>query len=177
VPLRRAIPLLASALLLIATAFATTGCEIERTPRPRVVDPDSAARVEIRATLDAWQEAVLSSSASGAAAFFDVNSRFYVPGMPDLTGPVAIQTALREAMREHVVTAIALDRDGIEVSRSGTAYEMGTFLASIRDGATTANGDDMVRGRYAIRWRRGPEGTWLIDTFLLSEAPPASDAG
>ncbi|MEX1181777.1 MAG: DUF4440 domain-containing protein [Gemmatimonadota bacterium] len=158
-------------LLLAALQF--TACEVSRTPRPEVVDADSAAREDIRAALNRYQEALLSADARAAASFFASDGRLMQADAPDLVGARQVNDSLSAFFADARITSISLDRSSIDIGPAGTAHEIGTFIQSVRAGDQA---EQTVRGRYAIRWRVGPESSWRINVFLSSLYPVDSAA-
>lgn len=165
-------PRRARSILLVMTV-PLAACEIARTPQPAVIDADSVARVEIRTALDDYHDALLAGDAAGAASFFTSDSRLYRPDSPDVIGAAAVRDAMNVLLDSASITAIALERDRIDVVRSGGAWELGAYAETFR----VAGGlEQTTRVRYMIRWRRGPEGRWVIDTFMVNHYPPDSAA-
>jgi ketosteroid isomerase-like protein len=169
---RRLAPLAKPAAALLVLVLLA-GCEVERTPRAVTLDADSAARADIRASLDSYQDALLAGDAARAATFFAADSRMYRSTEPDLVGASAVRDGLRGYLRSRTITSLAIDRGSIELARSGSAWELGTWSESFR---TNGGPEQTVHSRYVIRWRRGPEATWLIDTFMVNPYPPDSAA-
>jgi ketosteroid isomerase-like protein len=164
---------LARSVLPAILAACLAACEVARTPRPAAVDADSVARVDIQTALDAYHAALLDGDAVRAASFFTSHSRVYQPESPDIVGAAAVRDALAAHFDSARVTAIALDRDRIDIVRGGAAWESGTYTETVRVGGGP---EQTRRGRYMVRWQRGPESRWVIDTFLNHYYPPDTAA-
>jgi hypothetical protein len=52
-----------------------TACHVGQNPRAEVIDADSASRVDIRGTMDAYSAALVSGNADRIAAFFTPDAR------------------------------------------------------------------------------------------------------
>jgi ketosteroid isomerase-like protein len=167
VPLHRnrTIMMIAAAAGLLAGA-----CRIQEVPRPERVTVGDLAREQIRATLDDYRAALIRGDADALAAFFTPDARMQEPGASDLVGAGSIRGARAESFRDRTYGDLVLRRDSIHLVDGGFAYEMGEFTESFN----AAGADSTVHGRYAIRWRRGPEGRWLIERFMVNHVPAGS---
>jgi uncharacterized protein (TIGR02246 family) len=154
-----------AATLLCIGAVLLPACEIARTPLPQAMDPDSLARSEIRAVMDDYHDAVLAGDARRAASFFTSESRFYLHGEPDYVGGREIFNAFRSSFEESQLTSLTFDRRALDVARGGVAWEHGTFVETYRSGLEA---ERTVRGRYMVRWRRGAEAKWRMDTYMVN---------
>jgi uncharacterized protein (TIGR02246 family) len=155
---------------LTLTGLMLTACHVGQNPRAEVIDADSASRVDIRATMDAYSAALVSGNADRIAAFFTPDARLAEPGMDDVEGANAIHAMLRSFyVGGGVVTDVALDTETVHVD-GADAFEFGSYHEKFRMAEGT---EQTVRGRYAIQWRRGEEARWRIRRFLLNHLPPA----
>jgi uncharacterized protein (TIGR02246 family) len=157
-----------SALTLLPAVILFAACRIEPNPRPAVMSPDSAARMDIRAAMDDYRQALLQGDARAVAEAFTPDARLSESDAADLVGSAAI----REAMQSFFdnggrITVIAMDSDGIDVD-GAMAYEFGTYEERFQG----MDGEGVVRGRYTIRWRRGEQARWRIDRLLSNHLPP-----
>jgi ketosteroid isomerase-like protein len=150
-----------------------TACHVGQNPRAAVLDADSAARVDIEATMLAYRTALLGGDHRTLATFFTADARLSEPGAADLVGPREIGGAKRAFYDAGgVVTDIAVDTDELHVD-GAVAFAFGTWEERFRGGA---GAEETVRGRYAIRWQRGAEARWRIARFLVNHQPPADTA-
>jgi ketosteroid isomerase-like protein len=165
--------------MLLPLVLSLAACRVERNPVAQTVNPDSASKVIIRTTMDAYQAALLANNPRAIAAFYAPDGRLYEPDAPDVVGFSEVRSAMSDALDSgRVLTAVTLEAEDIHVD-GPVAFEMGTFEERFRTGGGE---DEMVRrGRYAIRWRRGAEAQWRIERFLRNHLPtdsaawPASD--
>jgi uncharacterized protein (TIGR02246 family) len=155
---------------LSLTALLLAACHVGQNPRAEVIDADSASRTDIRATMDAYSAALVSGDADLVAAFFTPDARVAEPGADDIEGANAIHAA-RSSFHGGggVVTAVALNTEVVHVD-GADAFEFGSYEETLR---LAEGGEQTVRGRYAIQWRRGAEARWRIRRFLLNHLPPA----
>ena len=161
-------PMLLPALVLLLSA-----CRIEPNPRPQVLNVDSAARADIRGTMAAYREALLSNDARAIAAFYTADARLSEPAAPDRVGGREIHDDLAHFFAEGGrITDVVVESEEIHVD-GPVAWELGTYREQFR---TPAGADASVRGPYVIRWRRGEEARWRIDRFLLKQTPSDSAA-
>ncbi|CAN5893962.1 hypothetical protein BH23GEM9_BH23GEM9_35160 [soil metagenome] len=154
-------------IALLLTTMATA-CRIEPNPTPEILNVDSVARAQLRATMEAYRDARLRNDADAIASFYAAESRLSQPGEADLVGGAQVQDAMRDFhARGGAITHLVVDRDDLHV-RDSLAFELGTFEERTRMGGEERD----VHGRYMIRWRRGPDSRWVIDRFLLNHMPP-----
>jgi uncharacterized protein (TIGR02246 family) len=160
-----------SALLLPLLLLAA--CRLEPNPRPTTLNVDSAARADIRSTMDGYREALLQNDARAVAAFFTVDARVHEPDAPDIVGSTGIREALQHFFAQgNRITDITIESESIDVD-GPLAWDIGTYEESFR----AAAGEDVtIRGRYVIRWRRGEEARWRIDRFMVNHLPPGDTA-
>lgn len=158
-----------SAFTLLLSTVLLSACRLEPNPRPATLNVDSAARADIRATMDAYREAMLQNDARAIAAFYTADARLHEPDAPDIAGNTAIRDAMQHFFAQgNRITDVRVDSETVDVD-GPVAWEMGTYEERIR----AASGDDhVVRGRYMIRWRRGEEARWRIDRFMVNHLPP-----
>lgn len=158
----------AAAVLLLA------GCRVERRERAAVVNTDSVARLEIRATSDRYRRALMAGNPAAAAAFFTDSARMEAPGLPRLEGVDAIRGMFRDAFGMARVEMSEMTPETMDFGPPGVAWEAGTYVERFR-----MNGDSagtQVEGAYALRWRRGVESTWQIDRMILWHPPVSADS-
>ncbi|CAN5785216.1 hypothetical protein BH23GEM10_BH23GEM10_07420 [soil metagenome] len=153
--------------VLFAMVPLLNACEVQRTPRAQVLNPDSARASEIEVALAGYTAAVIQRDARRSASYFTPDARLYSPGSPDLVGSDMIRGTLVHTLESAEVTALTMEREIIDIAGDSTAYEVGTFSRSYReDGAD----EQTVNGTYMIRWRLEPQATWRIHTMLLQHA-------
>lgn len=158
-------------VVLFVAAPLLSACEVQRTPRAEVVNADSARASEIEAALAGYTAAVMQREARRSASFFTPDARLYTPGSEELTGRDVIRGMLEQALESAEVTALTMEREIIDIASDSTAYEVGTFSQSYREGDAD---EQTVTGTYMIRWRLEPQATWRINTMLLQHAPGAA---
>jgi uncharacterized protein (TIGR02246 family) len=152
------------------TGLVLAACHVGQNPRPEVIDPDSASRADIRATLDAYTAALTAGNAHRIAAFFTPDARLAEPGMDDIEGANAIHAVKRSFYASGaVITDVEVNSEVVHVD-GPDAFEFGSYSESVRIGGSA---EQTVRGRYAIQWRRGPEARWRIRLFLINHLPAA----
>jgi ketosteroid isomerase-like protein len=158
--------------MLLPLVLSLAACRVERNPVAQTVNPDSASKVVIRATMVAYQAALLANNPRAIAAFYAPDGRLYEPDAPDIVGLSEVRSAMSDAFDSgRVLTDVTLEAEDIHVD-GPVAFEMGTFEERFRTGN---GGEEMVRrGRYVIRWRRGAEAQWRIDRFLRNHLPADS---
>jgi ketosteroid isomerase-like protein len=151
--------------LLLPLVMLMPACRVGHNPRTDLAHADSAAAADIRATMSAYQDALLRGDARRIGTFFTPDARLSEPGVEDVVGPPGIQAYLRSFFDGGgSVTALTVDPEEIHVD-GGVAFELGTFEERSRTGSEA---EQTVRGRYVIRWQRGTEATWRIARFLLN---------
>jgi ketosteroid isomerase-like protein len=157
-------------LLLLLSLLLLSGCRVGNNPRVDLMDVDSAAAVDIRSTMLAYQDALVRGEARRIAPFFTADARLSAPGSADVVGATEIQT-FRRSLLDSAGTLTRFSSETGELHVDGpVAFELGTFEESY----TAGNGEEqVVRGRYAIRWQRGPEARWRIARFMLNHLPAA----
>jgi ketosteroid isomerase-like protein len=147
---------------------ATAACHVGQNPRPDLVDPDSAARADIRATLDAYTTARLENDPDLLAPFFTSDARLSEPGLNDVDGAAAIRASMASLFERGVrVTGVGMNTEVVHLAGID-AFEFGAHVETVTDAAGV---ERTVRGRYVIHWRRGPEARWRIRRFLLNHLP------
>ena len=159
-------------LILLTAALLLAACRVEPVQRPQRIDPREVARESISDVLDAYRDALLRSDADAVAATFTADAELYMPDTPDLVGVAAIRDAMNSLFAEYAPTDVLVEREQVDVG-DGVAHEMGRYDQSVR------TADSMMlemRGRYAIRWRRGPEAAWRIERMLINHYPPDTAA-
>lgn len=156
---------------LSAMVPVLNACEVQRTPRAEVVNPDSARATEIEAALAGYTAAVMQRDVRRSASFFTPDARLFAPDTPDLIGQDMIRERMAQLLDSAQVTALTMEREIIDIAGDSTAYEIGTFSESYRE----AEADEQtISGTYMIRWRLEPQATWRIHTMLLQHPPPAA---
>jgi ketosteroid isomerase-like protein len=162
-----------NALLLTSLALLLTACRVGHNPRTDLADADSAAALDIRSTLLVHRDGLLRGDPWRAAPLFAPDARVSLPDSPDLIGTAGILTALRDFLgRGGAVTDVAVDVAELYVD-GPVAFEMGTFEHRYRlDGGA----EETARGRYMIRWERGPEARWRMARLLFNHVPPADES-
>jgi ketosteroid isomerase-like protein len=154
-------------LLLFPLVLSLGACRVERNPIPEVLNVDSAARVDIRATMAAYRAALLENDARAVASHFTADAEVYEPGAGDVIGSGAVFESFDGFFGNGgAITDLELESESIHVD-GGVAFELGRFAETSR----TADAEQTVRGRYMIRWRRGEEARWRIDRFLMNHYP------
>jgi ketosteroid isomerase-like protein len=162
-----------NALLLTSLALLLTACRVGHNPRTDLADADSAAALDIRSTLLVHRDGLLRGDPRRVAPLFAPDARVSLPDSPDLIGTAGILTALRDFLgRGGAVTDVAVDVAELYVD-GPVAFEMGTFEHRYRlDGGA----EETARGRYMIRWERGPEARWRMARLLFNHVPPADES-
>lgn len=158
---------------VFAAVLGLGACRIEPVQRAARVDPRELAREEISAALDDYRDALLRGDAAAIAATFTDDGQLYMPDTPDIVGSDAIRTALGEIFTSYTATDLLLEREQIDIA-DDVAFEIGRYEESLRAAADSATLE--LRGRYAIRWRRGPDERWRIERMLTNYYPPADTA-
>jgi ketosteroid isomerase-like protein len=160
--------------MLLPLMLSLAACRVERNPVAQTVNPDSASKVIIKATMEAYQAALLANNPRAIAAFYAPDGRLYEPDAPDIVGFSEVRSAMSDAFDSgRVLTGVTLEAEDIHVD-GPVAFEMGTFEERFRTGSGE---EEMVRrGRYVIRWRRGAEAQWRIERFLRNHLPADSAA-
>jgi ketosteroid isomerase-like protein len=152
-----------SSAALLAVLLLTSACRIERTERP-VSDAASVARSDILATLAQYESAIAGRDPRRAAAFFDPDGRLSLDDSRELHGRPQIAARLQE-LADSGIGRILLHSEVIDLT-STAAWQLGTFEHS--DTTDTAAA---ARGRFMIRWARGPEATWRIHHLMMNTFP------
>jgi uncharacterized protein (TIGR02246 family) len=159
--------------VLLLACLVPAACRIGQHERPEVINPDSAAAADIRATMDEYRAALLAGDAARIAAFFTPDAVLLEPDTDEIVGVRAIHAridtvlAAGAAVTELTVATELLHADG------PVAFEFGTFAGRYRAGGAEAQA---VHGRYIIHWQRGPEARWHIRRLLLHPLPvPVAD--
>jgi ketosteroid isomerase-like protein len=147
-------------------------CHVEPVQRAERVDPRQLARESISDVLDEYRDAQLRSDADAVAATFTADAELYMPDAPDLIGAAAIRDAMGSRFADYTPTDMLLEREQVDVG-DGVAHEIGRYEESLRAADSTML---EMRGRYAIRWRRGPEAAWRIERMLINHYPPDTAA-
>lgn len=153
--------------------MAASACQVDRTPRPQVINADSALAVDVGAARDGYTEAVLAGDARRAGSFFTADARLYSSYTQDVIGSDAIRRVLQDAFGSSEVTDMTMEAGTIDVVNDSTAYEIGTFSETYR---IDEDGSEAVNGRYMIRWQLQPQAVWRIQTMMLNHLPPDSVA-
>lgn len=149
-------------LLLLITA-----CTIERTPQTELPDPESVSRTEIAATLHNYTQAMLEGDPRRIASFFTPTAHLYLPDVPDIVGRGPIDEIMTATFADGRVVNVEMDTELIDIG-TGIAHQFGTIEQRVRD----AEGSERtLRGRFVIRWVKGPESSWRIEHFMLNDAP------
>jgi uncharacterized protein (TIGR02246 family) len=158
--------------MLLPLMLVLAACRVDRNPVAETVNPDSASKVVIRATMEAYRAALLSNNPRAIAAFYAPDGRLYEPGAPDVVGFSEVRSAMSDVFDSgRVLTDVTVEAEDIHVD-GPVAFEIGTFEERFR---TRGEEEEMVRrGRYMIRWRRGAEAQWRIDRFLRNHLPSDS---
>lgn len=151
-------------LLLLA---ASTACTIERTPREELPDPESVARAEISATLHNYTQAMLEGDPRRIASFFTPTAHLYLPDVPAIVGRGPIDEIMTATFADGRVVDVALDTELIDIG-TDIAHQFGTIEQRVRD---DEGSERTLRGRFVIRWLKGPESSWRIEHFMLNDAP------
>jgi ketosteroid isomerase-like protein len=164
--LRSSVPLLASALL--------AACHVGHTPRPDVINPDSAARADIEGVRNAYAAAIRAGDAERIAELFEADaqlsgSRLGGSGGREIAGAGAIHDAHVVAHRSGTA-ALEVDLEPESVHVAGTnAFEFGRLVERLPPAEEGGDVEEsFFRARYVIHWRRGPEASWRIRRLLLS---------
>jgi uncharacterized protein (TIGR02246 family) len=161
--------------VLLPFVVLLAACRIEPNPVAEVVPADSVARADIRATQESWRSALLANDPDAVASFYAPDARVYEPAAGDIIGASGVESAVERFLgKGGVVTGATVEPEEIHVD-GPLAFELGTFENRFRIGDEP---EATVRGRYMIRWRRGPEARWLIDRLLLNHypSPAATDS-
>jgi ketosteroid isomerase-like protein len=160
--------------MLLPLVLSLAACRVERNPVAQTVNPDSASKAIIKATMEAYQAALLANNPRAIAAFYAPDGRLYEPDSPDIVGFSEVRSAMSNALDSgRVLTGVTLEAEDIHVD-GPVAFELGTFEERFRTGDEE---EEMVRrGRYVIRWRRGAEAQWRIERFLRNHLPADSAA-
>jgi uncharacterized protein (TIGR02246 family) len=157
-----------SAVAVLAALLLTSACRIERTERPAMSDAATVARSDIMATLVQYEAAVASGEARRAASYFAPDGSLTMNGVDEVHGRPDIGAQLEQLLAGGTAR-VALHSEIIDLT-SSAAWQIGTFEhAAANDSAPAA-----VRGRFMIRWLRGPEATWRIHHLMLSAFPADS---
>lgn len=160
---------------LSAIVPVLNACEVQRTPRAEVVNPDSARATEIEAALAGYTAAVMQRDVRRSASFFTPDARLHAPDAPDLVGQDMIRERMAQLQDSAEVTALTMEREIIDIAGDSTAYEVGRFSQSYRGADADQEAvEQTISGTYMIRWRLEPQATWRIHTMLLQHAPPAA---
>jgi ketosteroid isomerase-like protein len=159
------------ALLLLCLPLMLSACRVGSVPRPEAASPDSAARVDITRTMAGYERALLARNTQAAASYFMPDARLLEQGADDVVGVRAIRSAMDDFFSAGgVVTGLSLESEDIHVD-GRIAFELGSFERRFRMGNSA---EETIRGRYMIRWERGPEARWRIARFLLNHYPSDS---
>lgn len=153
---------------LFAMVPLLNACEVQRTPRAEVVNADSARAAEIEVALAGYIAAVIQRDARRSASFFTPDARLHAPGSPELVGSDMVRGMLEQSLESAEVTALTMERQIIDIAGENTAWEVGTFSESYREGGAD---EQTIAGTYIIRWRLEPQATWRIHTMLVQYAP------
>jgi uncharacterized protein (TIGR02246 family) len=157
-----------TALLLVPLALLLVGCKVGNNPRRDLADPDSAAAIDIRSTMLTYRDALLRGDPRRIAPLFAPDARVAKPDSPDLVGTPGIQAALRDFFAGGgTATDLSVDTEELHVD-GPVAFELGTFEARYR---LAEGGEQSLRGRYVIRWERGPEARWRMARLLFNHLP------
>lgn len=152
----------AAALVIIALI---TACRVERTERPPLADPGAAARVGIEVALEEFEAALRERDPRRATSYFTPDGTLMLQSGREHAGRGEIVVGLEEVMLADS-SAIDLRAEDIDVA-AGVAWQTGTFEREPADSTSAA-----VRGRFVIRWLRGPDASWRMHRVLLASFPP-----
>lgn len=161
-------------VVVVLILASLTACRVERTERPPLADPGAAARVGIEVVLEEFEASLMERDPRRATTFFAPDARLMLDGGTEHSGRGEIAVGLEQALRADSST-LDLRTESIDVS-AGVAWQLGTFERVPSDSTAAA-----ARGRFVIRWERGPDATWrmhrvLLATFPADAAAPADSA-
>ena len=129
-----------------------------------------AARGEVTAALERYQEAARKVDAPAMAAFFAPDGVLFEPGIPPIVTRDSIRAFLASFPGVQVHTATATP-DTIDVY-GDRAYLWGSYHEHLSfPGQPTSE----QRGKFVTEWARQPDGSWLIARFYripLPSMPP-----
>jgi uncharacterized protein (TIGR02246 family) len=167
-------PRLRRRVVVLVGVLGLAACRIEEVPRTGPNDPDDLAREEIDRTREAYRQALLKGDADAITGVFTRDATLAEPDAPDIVGSDAIEAAMRTLFAHATITDVLLEPDPLDVATGGIALELGRFEQTLQVPEQPAA---TRRGRYAIRWLRGPDEAWRIQRMLynLYPAEPAAD--
>jgi ketosteroid isomerase-like protein len=159
---------------VLVGVIGCAACRIQEVPRTGRIDPAEVAREEIDAARNVYREGLLNGDAAAIADVFTYDATLAEPDAPDVVGSAAIELAMRRSLTNAVVTDVLLEPDPIDIGEGGVAFEFGRFEQTLQSGDKRPV---TRRGRYAIRWLRGPDDDWRIEHMLYNLYPsePAAD--
>jgi ketosteroid isomerase-like protein len=134
----------------------------------------------VKATNDAFADAIARGDAAAAAAVYAEDARLLPPGAEPLTGRIAAERFWREGIEAGVC---GLELETLELEKRGdTAVEVGRYVlaSAVPDAAATID-----HGKYVVIHKRQADGSWKrgVDIFNSdaptdrSEARPVDVAG
>ena len=121
---------------------------------------------EVRRAVDAgnanWITAMRTQDSALLASLFDPQGSMLGSGGAVHRGPAAVREAMGGLMDKWGPTETTIDTDNLWVV-DDIAFETGRYTYTY----TLEGGDKTVdRGRYVVRWKRQPDGSWKIETDL-----------
>ena len=141
-----------------APCYLVTGCAAAG-DKPMGID-------EVRRAVDEgnaqWIAAMRAQDANLLASVFDPRGVMLGSDGKVYRGREAVRDAMGRVMTHWGATETTIDTDGLWVI-DDVAFETGRYSYTF----TPEGGDQRTsRGRYVVRWRRQPDGSWKIETDL-----------
>jgi uncharacterized protein (TIGR02246 family) len=127
----------------------------------------AAARVEVAAALQRYQQAARMVDPVAMAAFFTPTGVLFEPGIRPIVTRDSIRAFLASFPGVQVHTATATP-DTIDVF-GDRAYLWGSYFEHLSFPGQPASEQ---HGKFITEWVRQPDGTWLIARFYRIPLPP-----
>ena len=155
-------PVMTCCLLLASTGFLSCG--------PSAHDGASgqagAARIEVAAALQRYQQAAKTVDPTAMAAFFTPTAVLFEPGIRPIVTRDSIRAFIASFPGVQVHTATATP-DTIDVF-GDRAYLWGSYFEHLSfPGQPTSE----QHGKFVTEWARQPDGSWLIARFYRIPLP------
>jgi uncharacterized protein (TIGR02246 family) len=149
---------IASVAGVSATCWLMTGCAAAGA-KPMGID-------DVRRAVDAgnaeWIVAMRTQDPERLASVFDAQGVMLGSDGAVYCGREAVRNAMGRVMTHWGPTETTIDTDGLWVV-DDIAFETGRYTYTF----TPEGGNRTVsRGRYVVRWKRQPDGSWKIETDL-----------
>ena len=143
-------------LFLAVVALAGPGCQ------SRSVESPAGLRAEIESAMRGYAAALVKSPAA-AAAFYAADGEL-IDGTTSHRGPQGVRDFLEPIWVKVDLAEARMESESVELLEGG-AYQWGTYY---QRAALKGQPLKEYRGRFVAKWRRGPDGRWLITRMMTN---------